>query len=55
MSRSIRDNVEEPFKDFLNNATLMGLHKNKKFLSYLFDKRRIYIRGSQGIEPKSHK
>ena len=53
MSRSIRDNVEEPFKDFLNNATLMGLHKNKKFLSYLFDKRRIYIRGSQGIE-QSH-
>ena len=53
MSRSIRDNVEEPFKDFLNNATLMGLHKNKKFLSYLFDKRRIYIRGSQGLE-QSH-
>ncbi len=46
MSRSIKDNGGEPFKDFLNNATLMGLHKNKKFLGRLFDKNLISIPGS---------
>ena len=49
MSRNIRDNVEEPFKDFLNNATLMGFHKKKWFLSYLFDKRKITISGLTGL------
>lgn len=46
MSRSIKDNDGVPFKDFLNNATLMGLHKNKKFLGSLFDKNLISIPGS---------
>jgi len=54
MSRNIRDNVEEPFKDFLNNATLMGFHKKKWFLSYLFDKRKITISGLVG-QGQSHR
>lgn len=51
MSRSIRDNnpEQDPIKTILNNATLLGLHKNKKFLEKLFDKNIIRIRGTQSI------
>jgi hypothetical protein len=39
MSRSIKDNVipGEYVKSILNSATLLGTHKNKKFLEKLFD------------------
>jgi hypothetical protein len=51
MSRSIRDNnpEQDPIKNILNNATLLGLHKNKKFLERLFNKNTIRIRGTQRI------
>ena len=51
MSRSIKDNNpdNDPIKHILNNATLLGLHKNKKFLERLFDKETIKIRGTQGL------
>ena len=52
MSRSIRDNNPEQdlIKTILNNATLLGLHKNKKFLERLFDKETIKIKGTLGID-----
>ena len=52
MSRSIRDNNPEQdlIKTILNNATLVGLHKNKKFLERLFDKETIKIKGTLGID-----
>lgn len=51
MSRSIKDNNpdNDPIKNILNNATLLGLHKNKKFLERLFDKETIKIRATQSL------
>jgi hypothetical protein len=48
MSRSIKDNctTNSFTKNILNNATLLGTHKNKKFLERLFDKKTIQIRGA---------
>jgi hypothetical protein len=46
MSRSIKDNTRNSFKQVLNNASLMGLHKNKKFLEKLFDKGILTIGGA---------
>lgn len=46
MSRSIKDNTTNPIKTLLNNACLLGLHKNKKFLEKLFDKRILTIDGA---------
>ena len=46
MSRSIKDNTTDSFKQFLNNACLLGTHKNKKFLGKLFDKQFIAIPGA---------
>jgi hypothetical protein len=45
--RNIKDNNEygSEIKKILNNATLMGLHKNKKFLATLFDKFHITMPG----------
>lgn len=44
--RNIKDNNEySNIKRILNNATLMGLHKNKKFLATLFDKYYITMVG----------
>jgi hypothetical protein len=47
MSRNIKDNVssDDHIKTILNNATLLGLHKNKKFLEKLFLTNHIKIRG----------
>ena len=52
MSRSIKDNNpdQNPTRTILNNATLLGLHKNKKFLERLFDKETIQIRGTLGVD-----
>jgi hypothetical protein len=47
-SRTIKNNTTEPFQQFLNNACLLGTHKNKKFLSWLFDRRKITIPGLVG-------
>jgi len=51
MSRSIRDNNpdNDPIKTILNNASLLGLHKSKKFLTRLFNNGIIRIKGMQGI------
>ncbi len=46
MSRSIKDNATTFYKQVLNNASLMGLHKNKKFLEKLFDKNILIIEGT---------
>ena len=46
MSRSIKDNATTFYKQVLNNASLMGLHKNKKFLQRLFDKNILTIDGA---------
>jgi len=46
MSRSIKDNTTSPFKQLLNNACLLGTHKNKKFLGKLFDRGFIMIPGA---------
>lgn len=46
MSRSIKDNAITLYKQVLNNASLMGLHKNKKFLEKLFDKNILIIEGT---------
>jgi len=48
MSRSIKDNCipGEYVKNILNNATLLGTHKDKIFLERLFDKKIIQIRGA---------
>lgn len=52
MSRSIKDNNldQNPIKTILNNATLLGTHKNKRFLGKLFDKEIIQIRGASGVQ-----
>lgn len=53
MSRSIKDNAitndittTSLTKNILNNATLLGTHKDKIFLERLFDKQIIQIRGA---------
>lgn len=54
MSKSIKDNATREdyapknllIKSILNSATLLGIHKNKKFLEKLLDKRIIQIRGA---------
>ena len=44
--RNIRDNgINSEIQRILNNATLMGLHKNKNFLATLFDKFYITMPG----------
>jgi hypothetical protein len=51
MSKNIKDNIDPNHttskkytKNILNNATLLGIHKNKKFLEKLFDKEIIQIK-----------
>ncbi len=56
MSRSIKDNTAPNnyttngnIKRILNNATLLGTHKDKVFLERLFDKQTIQIRGADNL------
>lgn len=51
MSRSIKDNeVLSPLHQILLNAVLIGTHKNKKFLTKLFNSNKICIKGTLGID-----
>lgn len=56
MLRSIKDNAipndittSSLTKNILNNATLLGTHKDKVFLERLFDKQTIQIRGAGNL------
>ena len=56
MSRNIQDNIlleDSQIKKLLHNATLLGTHKNKKFLTYLFKKKIIRILGTDSISSTS--